>query len=155
LFWSESNGIWRVDKAGGLANQLSSETAQLGSRWLALDESFAYAIECGIVTRVPKIGGTATFLDNVCTSNVGGFAFNGKKFFWTVDGAMANSIWGNPTPAVFSLPKEGGKPTVVARASANGVSPSGAGIAIDDHCLYFAERSDVPGLERGIWQLSR
>lgn len=155
LFWSESTGVWRVTKTGGLSANLGGDALGPGSRWLALDESFAYAIECGIVMRVPKIGGSGTLLDNVCTSNVGGLAFDGTKLFWTVDGSIANSVWGNPTPAVFSLPKAGGNPSVLVRAGANGVAPPGAGIAVDDECVYFAERSDVPGLERGIWQLSR
>jgi hypothetical protein len=156
-YWSDTSGVWRVptNGSGGATLLGTGDPLANGQLGLVLDESFAYVVECGIVHRISKSGGVPTLLNNTCTSNIGGIAIDETKLFFSVNGSMSNSVWGNPTPALFSLEKAGGKPSAIARASANDVAPPGGGVAVDRDCVYWVEQSDVPGMARGIWQLAR
>jgi hypothetical protein len=126
VYWTDRGVSW-VPLTGGTASVLaSSSTTGTG---ITLDALNVYwtgsdTLGRGVITRVPKAGGTTTSIMTDPAGTPNGVAVDAARVYWTAHGPSENTV--------NAVPVGGGTTTVLASAQGNPW-----GIALDAHSVYW------------------
>lgn len=136
FYWRYGNnvyGVWRVPKAGGAAELVTSNFCCFN--YLVADDSYVYWSNWSGVYRAPASGGRAQFLYSGV--NVRNLALDGDQIFWT-----SLTSYAGPNGGVYTGPAAGGAARALVFANPTG------GIAVDPQSVFWTDAG-------AIWRVPR